>query len=276
MTLIQAIILGIIQGLTEFLPVSSSGHLVLGEALLGVVKSDEIGLAFEVFVHFGTLLAVLTIYWRDVVRMVQAFFSIFSFNRPSLEEKYHQDQDFKWMVLILLGSVPAGFIGLALEDIIEDAFSSPILVCVMLLVTATLLFFSRFFRREDEKLNSTKALLIGCAQAIAIIPGISRSGSTITAALFLRMDRESAAKFSFLLSIPVIAGATLIKFKDLLIAPPETSMIINFIVGTLFAYISGILAIKFLLAILRRGNLDRFAIYCYTIGIIGIIGLLFF
>lgn len=276
MTLIQAIILGIVQGLTEFLPVSSSGHLVLGEALLGVVKSEEIGVAFEVFVHFGTLLAVVTVYWAEIIRMVKAFFSIFTPNRMSLEQKYHQDSDFKWMVLILLGSLPAGIIGLTLEDLIENAFSSPLLVCFMLLVTATLLLLSRFFRHEDQKLNSTKALLIGCAQAFAILPGVSRSGSTITTALFLRMDRENAAKFSFLLSIPVIAGATLLKFNDLLSNPPANSILINFAVGTLFSYLSGLLAIKFLLAIIRKGHLDWFAVYCYIVGIIGIIGLSFF
>lgn len=276
MTLIQAIILGIIQGLTEFLPVSSSGHLVLGEALLGVVKSDEIGVAFEVFVHFGTLLAVVTIYWQDIVRMVKAFFSVFSVNRTSLEHKYHHEADFKWMVLIILGSFPAGLIGFALEDLIENAFSSPLLVCVMLLVTATILILSRFFNREDQHLNSSKALLVGFAQAFAIIPGISRSGSTITTALLLRMDRESAARFSFLLSIPVIAGATVLKVNDLLVSPPETSMVINLVAGTFFSYVSGVVAIKFLLAVIRKGRLDRFAVYCYAIGIIGIIGIAFF
>jgi len=275
MSLIQAIILGVIQGLTEFLPVSSSGHLVLGEALLGVSQQlkAEVGIAFEVFVHFGTLLSVVTIYRQDILEMIKAFFSIFPRNRVSLELKYHQDKSFRLMVLILLASLPAAIIGVTLEEIIENAFGSPILVCFMLLVTGLILFISRYFLQGQKQLNFSNALAIGFAQAFAIIPGISRSGSTISTGLFLGLEREDAARFSFLLSVPIIAGATLIKIKELLENPPATALLINLIVGTICAYISGVIAIKFLLNIVRRGRLDRFAYYCFAVGILGIIGL---
>lgn len=277
MSLVQAIILGLIQGLTEFLPVSSSGHLVLGQVILGVdqASKNEIGVAFEVFVHFGTLLAVLTVYWRDIVGMIKAFFSIFSFNRPSLEDRYHQDFDFKMMVLVLVGSFPAGLLGIALKDIIEEAFASPLLVCSMLIVTAGILFSTRYFFKEDQKLGFTNSLMIGFAQAFAMLPGISRSGSTISTGLFLGLNRETAAKFSFLLSVPVIAGATILEFKNVVAHPPAGTMIINFIAGTLVAYLSGLIAIKFLLSIIKKGKLEFFAYYCLAAGIIGISLLMF-
>ncbi len=276
MSLIQAILLGLIQGLTEFLPVSSSGHLVLGQFVLGVDQAtkNEIGVAFEVFVHFGTLLAVVTVYWRDILGMIKAFFSIFSFNRPSLEDKYHQDADFKMMVLILIGSLPAGILGIALKDIIEEAFVNPLLVCSMLIVTAGILFSTRYLLKENQKLGFTNSLIIGFAQAFAITPGISRSGSTISTGLFMGLDRETAAKFSFLLSVPVIAGATILEIKNVVAHPPAGTMIINFIAGTLVAYISGLIAIKFLLAIIKKGKLEVFAYYCLIVGIFGVSWLL--
>jgi undecaprenyl-diphosphatase len=276
MNLIQAIILGLIQGLTEFLPVSSSGHLVLGQVILGVDQGakQEIGVAFEVFVHFGTLLAVLTVYWRDIVGMIKAFFSIFSFNRPSLEDKYHQDADFKMMVLILLGSFPAGVLGIALKDILEEAFTNPLLVCFMLIVTAGILFSTRYFLKENQQLGFTNSLIIGFAQAFAMLPGISRSGSTISTGLYMGLNRETAAKFSFLLSVPVIAGATILEFKNVVAHPPAGAMIINFIAGTLVAYLSGLVAIKFLLSIIKKGKLEIFAYYCLAAGIFGVSWLL--
>lgn len=273
MNLIQAIILGIIQGLTEFLPVSSSGHLVLGEKLLGVVKSADLGIAFEVFVHFGTLLAVVTIFWHDFLGLTRAFFSLFSINRISLKQKYQQDKDFKWMILIIAATLPAGIIGLFLEKAIEEAFNSVLLVCIMLIVTGLILIVSRFFLNGKKPINFAMALLIGFAQAFAIIPGISRSGSTISMGLALGMEREKAARFSFLLSIPIIAGATILKINDLLQNPPMLSVIITLVAGTICAYIAGIIAIKFLMAVVRKGRLDRFAYYCFAVGISGIIWL---
>ncbi|MBN1349889.1 undecaprenyl-diphosphate phosphatase [candidate division KSB1 bacterium] len=275
MTLLEAVILGLIQGFTEFLPISSSGHLVLGKELLHIsaLATEEIGITFEVFVHFGTLLAVVTVFWSDVLKLINAFFSLFTipFKETTIEEKYHQDSFFRMMVLILLGSLPAGIIGIFLEDTIEDAFGSPKLVCAMLLVTGAILLSSRYFLNGKQKLNSSNALVIGLAQAFAIIPGISRSGSTISTGLIMGLEREESARFSFLLALPVIAGATVLKLKELIGSPPESAMILNLIVGTIVAYLSGFVAIKILLAVVRHGRLDRFSYYCFVIGIIGLL-----
>ncbi|MCI0514687.1 undecaprenyl-diphosphate phosphatase [candidate division KSB1 bacterium] len=275
MTLIEALVLGLIQGLTEFLPVSSSGHLVLGQAIFGISSEmkAEIGVAFEVFVHFATLLAVVSVYWQDIVKLVRAFFSIFKFNTGTPEQKYHTDPDFRLMVLILAASVPAGLIGIALEDIIEATFTSPLLVACMLLVTGGILFSTRFLTEKEQPLNSARAILIGFAQAVAILPGISRSGSTISTGIFCGLKREEAAKFSFLMSIPVIAGATLLKLKDMLVNPPPTTLIFNIGMGMIVAYLSGILAIKLLLKVIGKGKFEFFAYYCFLIGIISLVWL---
>lgn len=275
MTLIEAIILGLVQGLTEFLPISSSGHLVLGKELLGIsIQGDaQIGISFEVFVHFGTLLAVVTIFWNDILNLIKVFLSIFAipFSEDTFEKKYHNNAYFRMMILIIAGSLPAAIIGIFLEDMIEDAFNNPILVCIMLLVTGAILTVSKFSLNGHKPLNSSNALTVGFAQAFAIIPGISRSGSTISTGLMMGLEREESARFSFLLAVPVIAGATALKLKELIANPPDFAIIVNLIAGTVVAYISGYFAIKILLAVVRRGRLDRFAYYCFTVGILGLI-----
>ena len=173
MTIIEAIILGLVQGLTEFLPISSSGHLVLGREILHVSQSmnDQLGITFEVFVHFGTLLAVVTAFWKDVVQLFKAFISLFTipFTEHTLENEYHTNYDFRTMALIIAGSIPAGLIGIFLDDTIENAFGNPQFVCIMLFVTGGILIASKFFLDGQKKLNSSNALVIGFAQAMAII-----------------------------------------------------------------------------------------------------------
>lgn len=279
MTLLEAIILGLVQGLTEFLPISSSGHLVLAKEILGVSTQMDthIGITFEVFVHFGTLLAIGTIFWNDILKLIKAFFSIFPilFSDQKFETRYCNNSYFRMMILIIAGSLPAGIIGLLLEDTIEEAFNNPVLVCIMLLLTGGILIASKFFLNGQKQLNASTALAIGFAQAVAIIPGISRSGSTICTGLMMGLEREESARFSFLLAVPVIAMATILKLSDLIATPPDATTIINLIVGTIVAYIAGYIAIKILLAVVRRGRLDRFAYYCFAASIIGLIILLF-
>jgi len=278
-TLLEAIILGLVQGLTEFLPISSSGHLVLAKEILGVSTQMDthIGITFEVFVHFGTLLAIGTIFWNDILKLIKAFFSIFPilFSDQKFETRYCNNSYFRMMILIIAGSLPAGIIGLLLEDTIEEAFNNPVLVCIMLLLTGGILIASKFFLNGQKQLNASTALAIGFAQAVAIIPGISRSGSTICTGLMMGLEREESARFSFLLAVPVIAMATILKLSDLIATPPDATTIINLIVGTIVAYIAGYIAIKILLAVVRRGRLDRFAYYCFAASIIGLIILLF-
>jgi len=265
LSLLHAAILGLVQGLTEFLPVSSSGHLALGKELLGIhVK----GIAFEVFVHFGTFLAIVTVFRKDVLGLIQAVFKgIAGLNR--LGKIYQEEHYFRWVVFIVIGSIPAGVIGVLFKDTIETAFTNIRMVTMMLLVTGVILFLTRFIRPPKKKMTVFRSILIGFSQALAILPGISRSGSTISVGMFLGIPREESARFSFLLALPVILGATVLKLGDLLENVPPTSEILSLVVGTLVAYISGYGAIKLLLGFVQKGKLDYFAYYCFAVGLIG-------
>ena len=256
--ILKVIILGIVQGLTEFLPVSSSGHLVLAAEFLNF---HEEGVAFEVFVHLGTLLSVLIAFRADVIRMVRAPFQMaFSKNDKKEAKKY-----LMWDIYIIIGTIPAGVIGLIFKSQIEDAFSSILLVIIMLSVTGVILLLSRYEPRKSEDLSPLKSILIGTAQAFAILPGISRSGSTIVTGLFLGLDRETSAKFSFLLAIPAILGASFIKILDLLSIENNQIPISYLIIGALAAFISGYIAIFWLLKVIKRGKLEWFAFYCFFV-----------
>ncbi len=268
MELIKAIVLGIIQGLSEFLPISSSGHLVIFSDLL---KFADKGLAFDVFVHFGTLVAVVVVFWRDIWRMVVTLPGIPALLARKMEITSEDDQHRALAVFIIVGSIPAAVIGILFEDTIEQVFHSPVFALSMLLVTAAILWSSRYPRERQEFMTTRQALGIGFAQAFAIIPGISRSGSTIVTGLWMGINRELAARFSFLMSVPVIFGATLLKFKDLLHSPPPASQIVNLIGGTLAAALSGYFAIIWLLDIVKKKRLEYFAYYCAAVGIIGLV-----
>ncbi|ACL69631.1 undecaprenyl-diphosphatase UppP [Halothermothrix orenii] len=254
MEIFKVIFLGIIQGLTEFLPISSSGHLVLFQELLGI-NTDQITL--DVFLHFGTVIPVLIIFWDDVRDII--FFK---------KEK-------RWLtILILVGIIPTGIIGILFEDFFANLFSSVKTVGFMLLVTGFLLYLSEKlsnYNKELKEMQYHNALIVGVAQGMAIIPGISRSGSTIVASLLQGFDRDAAARYSFLLSAPVIFGAGLVELKDALSTGLEQLTWLSIIIGTIFAALSGYFAIKYLLYILRKGKLTVFAYYCWIVGIMIII-----
>ena len=272
MTLLQSFILGLVQGLTEFLPVSSSGHLVLVEHLLKVPTSTDI--TFEVFVHFGTLVSVLLVFWNDVVLITRSVLQGI-FSPSSMRELYRTSEHFRFGILILFASIPAAYVGLTFEDRLSHAFADPKLVAVMLILTGLVLFLTRLKRPvkepEGKKIGWVKALLIGIAQSVAIIPGISRSGSTISAAIYLGVTPVQAARFSFLLSLPAVGGATLLKTKEMIEIGVVPDGILQLLVGTLVAFASGYLAIKFLLKVLERGRLSWFAFYCLAAGVLGIL-----
>jgi undecaprenyl-diphosphatase len=174
----------------------------------------------------------------------------------------------KWTLYIIIGTIPAGFIGLVFKDQIEQIFSSVLLVIIMLFITGTLMIMARFIKNKDIALNFPKSFLIGMAQAFAILPGISRSGSTIVTGMLLGVDRSKAAEFSFLLSIPAILGAGVIKTKDLLESPMSSDKLILLILGTIAAFISGYIAIIWLLDIVKKGKLEWFGVYCYAVVLI--------
>ncbi|MGM0508972.1 MAG: undecaprenyl-diphosphatase UppP [Fusobacteriota bacterium] len=251
MELIKIIILGVIQGLTEFLPVSSSGHLVIFQNIL---KMEMPGVTLEIFLHFGTLISVIIVFWKDIWDII------------TFKKEYR-----KFTMYLIIGTIPAGVIGLLFEDTFKRIFSSMLIVGFMLLITGALLWLSDRIenkRRKMEEMNWTDAIVVGFAQAFAIFPGISRSGSTIVGGLFKGLDRKLAAKYSFLLSIPVILGATLIETLDLIKSGLGDLNYIYIGVGTFSSIISGYFAIKLLLKLIDKERLSIFAYYCWGLGFI--------
>jgi undecaprenyl-diphosphatase len=260
MDLIQAIILGIIQGATEFIPVSSSGHLVLVPWLLGW---DSPGLVFDTVVHWGTLVAVLAFFWRDWWLLITAWL------RGLLHWDW-RDPNARLMWLILVGTIPAVVIGYLLEDFFEALFGEPFWVSMFLLVTAALLASSEWLGRKTRQLDDLRwpdAVIIGLGQAAAIAPGISRSGATISVALYRGVKRAAAARYSFLLGTPIILGAGLLQLYDLFSAPDAAAQLPALVAGFLAAVVVGYLCIWFLLRYLQRGKLYPFALYCLWVGV---------
>ncbi len=281
MTDIQALILGIVQGATEFLPISSSGHLVLVPWILDWHGVGESNMAFDVLVHLGTLAAVFGYFWRDFKRMIGAAWSGIQARDPM------GDPDSRLAWFILGGSIPAGLAGLALEDWFEGLFGNPAAVAVLLFGTAGLLCLAERVRAHgdasrapDRRLNTldtlnrmkwADALWIGAAQAMAILPGISRSGATIAAGLLRGFDRASAARFSFLLGTPAIIGAAALQLLDLLQAGALESQIKVLLIGFASAAVVGYLAIHALLLYVRERSLNIFAVYCALFGTVSLI-----
>lgn len=264
MDVLQSFLLGIIQGLTEFLPISSSGHLVLGKQILGV--EVETGITFEVIVHFGTLCSILIYYRKTIMELI---FSGFGFLKaPSVQKN---DPNVKLIGFILVSMIPAMAVGFTMKDQVEAIFSDPLLVSFMLIVTGFVLFSTKFVGETEKDVNLPNSFLIGVAQSFAMIPGISRSGSTISAALWLGVKREEAANFSFLMLIPVIAGAMLLEVKELVEVGVSDAALINLVVGFLAAFISGYYALKYLIIILKKRGFHYFSYYCWVVGGIGLI-----
>ncbi len=255
MTLIQSIILGIVQGLTEFLPVSSSGHLVLTSKLLNIAPN----IAFDVLLHFATLLAVCLFFIDDIIRMIRAFL----FDR-SPENPY-----FKLGLLIIIASVPTALIGFGFEKKLEALFSSTFYVGCFLILTGVLIMLAENFgraRKNEKKVSFLDALIIGTAQGCAIAPGLSRSGTTISASLLMGLNRKLAARFSFLLSIPAILGVSIFKAKDIV-----SGFGVNELAGFVLAAVSGYLAIMLFMKMIQKKNIKIFAYYCFIVGILSIL-----
>lgn len=264
----KAIILGIVQGLSEFLPISSSGHLVLFEKILNF---NDRGIALEVFVHFGTLISVFIVFRREIWAMIRSLPAVPQYLRKGLIIDQKEDEYKALSFFIVIGSIPAAVIGILFKDQIVQLFANPLLVLFTLLITAVILWSSRHTQENQFFLTWNQAIIIGLAQAFAIIPGISRSGVTIVVALWLGIQRETAASFSFLLSIPVIFGASLLQFSELFNSPPPQHEIFHLGVATVAAAISGYLAIIWLLDIVRKQKLEWFGVYCAAVGIIGLL-----
>ncbi len=257
MDTIQAIILGLVQGLTEFLPVSSSGHLQLAGALLGTDLEAESNLTFSLTLHAATVLSTIVVLWREVWRLVRGVFST----------RYNEEQ--AYVLKIVLSMIPVGVVGLLLMEHIEEAFSSTLVVGIMLLVTAVLLTFAYYAKpRKREEISYRDAFIIGLAQAAATMPGLSRSGTTIATGLLLGNRKESVAQFSFLMVLPPILGNTLL---DILKGDFGGGVeMVPLMAGFVTAFVTGCLACKFMLEIVKRGKLIWFAAYCAVVGAIAI------
>lgn len=269
MTIIQSTLLGIIQGLTEFLPVSSSGHLVLAKALMNIHTGNDI--SFEVFVHFGTLMSLLFAFRDDLVKLAGAVASCLK-EPGKISAHYRESEYFRLAVLIMVASLPAGTFGLLFNDRVEAMFDSPQLAAGMLLVTGVILFSTKFVKPgRSRDMTLRRSIGIGIAQAVAIVPGISRSGSTIASGVLFGLSQERAAQFSFLMAVPVILGATLLKARHLLIDPPPSDQLQTLAAGTAAAAVMGYVALRFFLQVLRAGKLASFSYYCLAAGLLGIL-----
>ncbi|XOV94025.1 MAG: undecaprenyl-diphosphate phosphatase [Bacteroidota bacterium] len=260
MTWVEALILGIIQGLTEFLPVSSSGHLEIGSVLLGTTSGDN--LLFAVIVHAATALSTLIVFRTDILDIMSGLF------------EFKWNDSWKFFVLIILSMIPVGIAGVFFEDEISGFFSGNLfLVGSMLLITSALLFFTYFKNDGTREVSYFQAIIMGLAQTIAILPGISRSGATIATGLLIGVDKEKATRFSFLMVLPPILGASLLKFIDYIEDPTihEGLGAFPMVIGFLAALISGYMACTWMISIVKKGRLYYFAIYCLIVGLIAII-----
>lgn len=262
MSWIEALILGLLQGFTEYLPVSSSGHLVIASNLFGI--DGEENLTFTVAVHVATVLSTIVIFWPEILKLLMGLF------------KFELNEETKYIFNIIVSMIPVGIVGVFFKDTIEEVFGSGLMIVgIMLLVTASLLAFAYWAKpRQKESISVIDAFVIGIAQAVAVMPGLSRSGSTIATGLLLGNKKESLAQFSFLMVIPPILGEALL---DVLKAMKEGSEAVSagieampLAVGFLAAFISGCIACKWMVSIVRNGKLIYFAAYCAIVGLIAL------
>ena len=271
MDILQGIIIGIVQGLTEFLPVSSSAHLVFIQKILGVQSS----LAFDTFLHLGTLIAVMWFFRYDIYKMLKSWWlSIGDILQGRFREGFYEDPYKRLAWYVILATIPVGIVGVLFEDSVDALFSGALYVpAFFLFVTGTILYLSQRMPSGEvnyDTITKKEALFMGLGQACAIMPGFSRSGTTIAAGLTIGLNKEFAAKFSFILSIPAILGAFLLQVKDI-----GSAMDANFLpvfLGFIASIVAGYMAIKWMLDLIQNKSLDIFAFYCWLMGLIVFMG----
>lgn len=262
MSILEAIILGIIQGLTEFLPVSSSGHLEIAKVIFGQDGIAEESLLFTILLHGATALSTVVVFRNEIADIFKGLF------------KFEWNAETKFAAFILVSMIPVFIIGMLFRREIESLFTGNIILVGAALIFTALLLYSttRIPIQEDGKLTFKRALLIGIAQAVAVLPGVSRSGSTISVALLAGVSRERAAKFSFLMVLPVIFGAMILDFKDFIEVQPDRSIDnYSLLAGFGAAFIAGLFACSWMIKIVKRSKLDYFAYYCFAVGLIALI-----
>lgn len=270
MNLIEAVILGIFQGIAEFLPISSSGHLVLLQKLFGIKEGN---LFFTEMLHFGTLISIIVVYFNDIIKIIAEFFKlIFSILKREKIRSINKYQ--KLGILIILGSIPTAIIGIFFQDFFESLYASVLPIGFAFLLTGLLLWVSEknsYQNKNIKAMSFLDAIIIGTAQGIAIIPGISRSGSTIVAGLLRGLSKPLATEYSFLLALPATLGAGLLGIIDIM--KSDTKVLINFplLIGVILSTIVGIFSIKFLINLINKNKLHYFSYYLWIIGIITIL-----
>ncbi len=270
MSYLQAIILGLVQGVAEFLPISSSGHLVLFQTFFQMENYEESQMLFSVLLHFGTLVTVCVYYWRDVWEMIREFFlGIRDLVRPGGGGKTQPPPARRMVMLIIVATLPL-FLVLPIKNWMETVFYNNIAVSIALLVTGCMLFFSdRLSRGHKNAKNATvvDALVVGVAQAIGTIPGISRSGITISAGMMRGLDRKFAVRFSFLMSLPAVLGANILELADAVQQGVPDGMVPKYIVGVVVAGVVGYFAIRLVNLLSDKGKFGLFAYYCWVVGL---------
>ena len=291
MSLLEAIILGFIQGVAEFLPVSSSGHLAIFKNFFGL---EEAGIAFDILLHVGTLVAVFICFWSDIWELIVNgfgividvcknigifFVNLFNKNKKDFEKKPYVEVIAtpyrRYVMLIIVATIPTGIMGILLKDLIESVSATLIVPGICLLITSVILLIADNVKdgnENEENVSYKKAGFVGICQGFATMPGISRSGTTVTACLIAGMDRAFAVKFSFIVSIPAIFGAAVLDIPDLFTESVSGSDIVNYVAGTVVAAVVGYVCIKTMLKIVRKKKFKGFSIYCAIMGVVSIIG----
>ena len=271
LTFWMAIVLGVVQGVAEFLPISSSGHLSLLQYFFGMVEPDAL---YNILLHFATLIAVCVVYWRAVVDMVVEFFRGLAYLFSRQEGRGNPPEGRRLVLLIILGTLPL-FLVLPIEDLVEGLGANPVFVSVMLLVTGCILFLSDRYgggRKTVRTATVKDVLLVGLAQGAATIPGLSRSGSTISAGMALGFERNFAVRYSFLMSLPAVFGATLLKVIKVAKAGTfETERLPMYLTGMVIAGVVGYFSIRLVKLLADKGKFGRFAFYCWIVGVIALI-----
>ncbi len=267
MSLLQSVIMGIVQGLTEFLPVSSSGHLVLFGSILGI--ETDTGIVFEVMLHIGTLVSIVFVFYKDILQMITGFFGmgldIIRGRGLELKKSPHRVM----VLMVIAASIPTGIMGILFNDFFEIAFSSVRVVSVTLMITGTLLYIANKIKpglKGPADMKISDALIVGVFQGLSITPGISRSGSTIFAGLTRGFTRELATRFSFIMSIPAILGAAVLELAKYYDRATFTDGLTISLAGMLAAAVAGTIAIRFLVEMLKKGKLHYFSYYCWLVG----------
>ena len=269
MTYFMSILMGIIQGVAEFLPISSSGHLALFQTFFGMENMEEKYMFFTVLLHFGTLISVCMVYWRDIVDMIREFFLGIAALAGRKDTGVAPPPARRMVMLIIIATVPL-FVMVFLRDAVNQLFSNSIMVSCALLATGFILFFSdRMARGHKTAKNATvaDALIVGCGQALAVIPGLSRSGTTISVGMMRGFDRAFAVRFSFLMSLPAVLGANVLEIKDALASNFPIEELPMYLVGVAVSAVVGYFAIRLVKSLSDKGKFSKFAYYCWAVGL---------